>query len=111
MIYTCIAFSGLLAITNILYQLVKGSAAGNGGKGKQMTVNTIETVKAVIEEIEADGYKVDSAWEYTNAMNQQTMFAVFPLGQPCDIYQSPCVQNPKLIWQNGHFVGKYTYLN
>jgi len=78
---------------------------------KIMTVNSIETVVDLIEEMQGYGQEVGSAWEYTNTMNNQRMFAVFPASQHCDIYESPCVKDPKRIWANGEFIGGYEHLN
>lgn len=76
-----------------------------------MTVQTIETVQGLIEEMQAEGTAVGSVYEYTNIMNKKKMFAVFPASQFCDIYQSPAVKDPELIWTEGKFIGKYTDLN
>jgi len=75
-----------------------------------MTVNKIETVQHLIEEMQADG-DAGSAWEYTNGMNKKKMFAVFTDSQTCDIFDSPFVQNPKQIWVEGKFLGEYAHLN
>jgi len=76
-----------------------------------MTVNSIEVVQKLIEEMQELGEEIGSAWEYTNSMNNKIMFAVFPSSQVCDIYQSPYVRNPELIYKKGKFAGKYEYLN
>ena len=76
-----------------------------------MTVNSIETVKSFIEEMQAEGTAIGSAWEYTNGMDNKKMFAVFPAQQFCDIHCSPFVKNPEQIWGYGKFMGKYTNLN
>lgn len=76
-----------------------------------MTVHSIETVQELIEELQGQGMAVGSAWEYTNTMNMQKMFAVFTTSQVCDLMQSPFVGNPELIWTEGKFVGKYEHLN
>lgn len=76
-----------------------------------MTVNKIETVQELIEEMQADGTGVNSAWEFTNTMNGKVMFAVFPSSQFCDIHCSPNVKDPEIIWEFGKYVGKYTHLN
>ena len=76
-----------------------------------MTIDTIETVIEVIIESQAAGTPVLTVWEYENSMNQRTMFAVFHVGTYCDIYTSPGVRNPVLIWKDGKFSGKYAYLN
>lgn len=77
-----------------------------------MTVHSIETVQDLIEEMQSEGTSIGSAWEYTNKMYSKVMFAVFTASQFCDIYQSPNVLNPELIWTEGKFIGaKYEYLN
>lgn len=76
-----------------------------------MTVNKIETVKELIDEMNY-GRDCGSAWEYINTMNNQKMFAVFPASQTCDIFDSPYVKEPKQIWsQETGFMGDYEYLN
>ena len=72
-----------------------------------MTVKSIEVVRELIEEMEGSGEHVGSAWEFTNTMNNQKMFAVFPASQICDIFESPCVRDPKRIWADGKFLGEY----
>lgn len=76
-----------------------------------MTVQSIETVQALIEEMQGDGTGVGSAWEYINGMNKKKMFAVFTESQVCDIFDAPFVQNPKQIWADGNYLGEYEYLN
>lgn len=76
-----------------------------------MTVNKIETVQHLIEEMQSDGTGVGSAWEYINAMNKKKMFAVFAPSAVCDIFSSPYVQNPKQIWADGKYLGEYENLN
>lgn len=76
-----------------------------------MTVQSIETVQELIEEMQEDGTGVGSAWEYTNGMNKKKMFAVFAPSAICDIFDSPFVQNPKQIWADGKFLDEYTHLN
>lgn len=72
-----------------------------------MTVTSIETVKELIDEMTSDGTGVDSAWEYTNSMNNKTMFAVFAGNQFCDIHCSELVKDPIQIWEDGKFISKY----
>ena len=76
-----------------------------------MTVDSIETVQDLIEEMQAEGTAVGSAWEFTNTVNDKIMFAVFPASQFCDIHQSPNVRHPELIWKKGKFIGEYEHLN
>jgi len=76
-----------------------------------MTVNSIETVQSLIDEMQADGTSISSAWEYVNRMNNKKMFAVFTSHQFCDIHCSPFVKNPKQIWAHGKFVSEYSHLN
>lgn len=76
-----------------------------------MTVNSIETVQSLIEEMQGQGAGVGSAWEYINGMNKKKMFAVFATSAYCDIFESPFVKNPKRIWADGKFIGEHEYLN
>lgn len=76
-----------------------------------MTVHTIETVQGVIDEMQGHHIEIGSVYQYVNAGNKKTMFAVFTAAQCCDIYDSPYVLEPVLIWQNGKFIGNYEYLN
>ena len=76
-----------------------------------MTVNSIETVQNLIEEMQSDGTGVGSAWEYTNSMNNKIMFAVFAPSAVCDIFDSPFVEQLVQIWAEGKFISKYKYLN
>jgi hypothetical protein len=76
-----------------------------------MTVNSIEIVQDLIEEMKSQGVDVGSAWEYKNSMNDKLMFAVFTASQFCDINQSPYVKSPELIWEDGKYIGKYSHLN
>ena len=76
-----------------------------------MTVNKIETVQELIEEMQSEGTTVGSAWEYTNVNNNKVMFAVFSKSQFCDIFQNAFIRNPVLIWESGKFIGKYEHLN
>lgn len=76
-----------------------------------MTVDTIERLKDLVDEVAGTSSQVVSAWEYTNAYNNQVMFAAFTPACVCDIFESPAVLNPKLIFRSGRFIGDYEYLN
>lgn len=76
-----------------------------------MTVDTIIRVKDLIDEIQGDGGHVVSAWQYVNRMNNKIMFAVFTDACYCDIFESPAVLRPKLIFRSGHYIGKYKFMN
>lgn len=76
-----------------------------------MTVDSIIRVKDLIDEINADGGHVVSAWKYVNAMNNVTMFAVFTDLCYCDIFESPAVLRPKLIYRSDHYIGEYKFMN
>ena len=76
-----------------------------------MTVDTIERLKALVDEGHGTGLWIVSAWEYTNAFNNEVMFAAFTPVCLCDIFESPAVLRPKLIYRSGRFIGKYKYLN
>lgn len=74
-----------------------------------MTVHEINTVVQLIEEMGKDG--VQSVYEYTNAVSKEILYAVFAKSQHDDMYESPFVKSPKLIWIDGKFVGEYVHLN
>ena len=76
-----------------------------------MTVDTITRVKDLLDEIHAAGGRVVSIWKYVNTMNNKTMFAVFTEACYCDIFESPAVLRPKLIYRSGHFIGEYKFMN
>ena len=76
-----------------------------------MTVDTIERLKALVDECSGTNNVVVSAWEYTNAMSGKVMFAAFTQSCHCDIFQSPAVLKPILIFRSGHFIGKYLFMN
>jgi len=76
-----------------------------------MTVDTIERLKALVDEVAGTPTWIVSAWEYTNAYNNGVMFAAFTPVCLCDIFDSPAVLRPKLIYRSGRFIGKYEYLN
>lgn len=76
-----------------------------------MTVNTIIRVKDLIDEIEAEGGHIVSVWKYIHAMSDITLFAVFTEACNCDIFESPYVLRPKLIYRSGHFIGEYKFMN
>lgn len=76
-----------------------------------MTVNSIETLIDLIDEMIGQGMAVVSAWKYTNSMNNKVMFAVFTESQICDIHQSPYVKDSVQIWVEGKFIGEYAHLN
>jgi len=76
-----------------------------------MTIDTIIRVKDVIDEIDAGGGYVVSVWKYVNAMNDKVMFALFTNSCYCDIFESPAVLRPKLIYRSGVFIGEYKFMN
>lgn len=76
-----------------------------------MTIDTIERLKALVDEVRGTGQAIVSAWEYTNTNNNQIMFAAFTVSCFCDIYQSPCVKKPRLIYESGKYIGKYLFMN
>ncbi len=100
-----------MEVANIVQVRFLPAWSGLYERKEKMTVNSIETVQELIEEIQADGTMVGSAWEYINAMNNQKMFAVFTTHQFCDIHCSPTVKNPERIWACGKYIDKYEYLN
>jgi len=76
-----------------------------------MTVYTIETLKELVEECRGRSDEIVSAWKYVNAYNEKTMFAAFTASCYCDIFESPAVLRPKLIYRSGKFIGEYMFLN
>jgi len=76
-----------------------------------MTVDTIIRLKDLIDECSVTCSPVVSAWQYVNRMNGKTMFAVFTTACYCDIFQSPAVLRPKLIYRSGHYIGEYKFMN
>ena len=76
-----------------------------------MTVDTIIRVKDLIDECALTHTPVVSAWKYINAMNNKTMFAVFTTACVCDVFESPAVLRPKLIYRSGTYLGEYKFMN
>lgn len=76
-----------------------------------MTVDTIIRVKDLIDEIQGDGGHVVSAWKFVNAMNNKINFAVFTDSCHCDIFESPAVLRPKLIYRSDRYIGEYKFMN
>jgi len=76
-----------------------------------MTVDGIERLKALVDEVAGTPGRIVSAWEYTNAMNHRIMFAAFTESCKCDIFESPAVENPILIYRSDKFIGKYRFMN
>ena len=75
-----------------------------------MTVYKIETLKELVNDYRGTGQEIVTAWEYTNAMNNETMFAAFTPSCYCDIHESPAVLNPILIYRSGKWLGKYKFM-
>lgn len=73
-----------------------------------MTIDTIERTVELLNELDSEASTV---WEYVNAMTGKKMFVVFMTSQICDMYDSPAVRDPVLIWTKKGFIGKYTCLN
>lgn len=76
-----------------------------------MTVDTIIRLKDLIDEVQGTPNEIVSAWKYVNAYNHQTMFAAFTPACNCDIFESPAVLRPKLIYRSGYFIGEYKFMN
>lgn len=76
-----------------------------------MTVDTIERLKELVDEVAGTSTAIVSAWEYTNAYNTKVMYAAFTKACYCDIFESPAVLHPKLIYRSGRFIKDYDYLN
>jgi len=75
-----------------------------------MTVYKIETLKELVDEVRGTGQEIVSAWKYTNAYNNQVMFAAFTPACYCDIHESPAVLNPVLIYKSGKWLGEYKFM-
>jgi len=75
-----------------------------------MTVDTIQHLKALVDEEQNTPHEIVTAWEYTNAYNKQVMFAAFTPACYCDIHESPAVLNPILIYRSGKWLGKYKFM-
>ena len=76
-----------------------------------MTVDTIQRLKDLIDEVAGSRSPVVSAWVYVNRMNNKTMFAAFTTACCCDIFESPAVLRPRLIYRSGKFIGEYKFMN
>lgn len=76
-----------------------------------MTVETIQRLKALVDEVAGTSGQIVSAWVYINRMNNKTMFAAFTASQFCDIFESPAVLRPRLIYRSGKFIGEYKFMN
>jgi len=76
-----------------------------------MTVETIQTLKELILECTGTCNEIMIVYEYTNAMNNQLMFAAFTRHCYNDIYESPAVLNPICIYKCGFWIGKYLFMN
>ena len=61
--------------------------------------------------MQGQGLSVGSVYSYTHKLNKSKLFAVFTFDQPCDIYESPYVENPTRIWRDGLWLGEYEYVN
>ena len=76
-----------------------------------MTVDTIQRLKDLIDEVAGTPGYIVSAWVYVNRNNNHTMFAAFTTACYCDIFESPAVLRPRLIFRSGHFIGEYKFMN
>lgn len=76
-----------------------------------MTLDTIQRVKELVDEVKATPGHVVSVWRYTNKMSGKVMFAVFTTACYCDVFESPAVLNPTLIYRSGKFIGEYKFMN
>ena len=76
-----------------------------------MTIEKLEYVVEMVNECKDSHNPVDTVWEYTNAGNKKQMYAIFTTVCYCDIFESPYVLNPKLIYRMGEFINDYSYLN
>ena len=64
---------------------------------------TITSPKPVAKTLKAngniEGMQMQSIYSYNSTNDlDKTIFAMFAVGQPCDIYQSPFVVNPVLLF-------------
>ena len=76
-----------------------------------MTIEKFEYVVGCIIECRSQPPMVSRVYEYTHAISHKTLYALFIEGLPDDIYESPMVENPILIFHSGRFQGKYEYAN
>ena len=76
-----------------------------------MTIEKFEYVVGCINEGKEMGLIISRVYEYTHAISHKTLYALFIEGLPDDIYESPMVENPVLIYCNSKFQGKYEYAN
>jgi len=76
-----------------------------------MTIEKFEYVVGCINEGKEMGLIISRVYEYTHAISHKTLYALFTEGCPDDIYESPMVENPILIFHSGRFHGAYEYAN
>ncbi len=73
-------------------------------KEGKMTVNTLETAKAVVEE--AGKESIGFVFQYKHSETGKTLYAVFMKEQYCDIYDSPYCADPVMLFENGEWVNR-----
>lgn len=76
-----------------------------------MTIYELNNLVSLIKECKDTGIEIVKVYVYTNANNKQVMFAAFTRVDYNDIYESPSVENPVLIYHHNQFIGEYEYLN
>lgn len=76
-----------------------------------MTVYQITDVIEMVEEHKGTSLEIVKVYEYTNAYNQEVMYACFTAACYDDVHESPAVDKPILIFENGEWYREYTYLN
>ena len=64
-----------------------------------MTVESLETAKAVVEEEGADGIK--AVYKYIHKMTGKELYAIFLKGQYVDVFDAPLCMNPQEVFSNG----------
>ena len=76
-----------------------------------MTVNTIQRLKKLIDECKGTPVYVVSAWTYIHEKTNKRLYVAFTTNCMCDIFESPAVVRPTLIYRSGKFIGGYKYMN
>lgn len=76
-----------------------------------MTVDTIERLKDLVDEVQGTSNQIVSAWEYVNVYSDNVCFCAFTVSCVCDVFDSPAVKQPILIYRRGRWLKQYDYLN
>jgi len=76
-----------------------------------MTVETIQDLKELVNEVHGKPYEIVTAWSYVSGYSKKTLFAAYTSFCYCDIHESPTILNPVLIYRSGEWLGKYRFMN